>query len=78
MVDTDKTVAMESAQLHYTTDAGPWQKRAWKTIPASIRDDELRATLPQDARDSITLVLFFTARDERGATVSSPHLEMAP
>lgn len=81
MTDADKAVVLESAQLHYTTDSGPWQKRTWKSIPASIHDDELRATLPNlkdTEEDSAHLVLFFTARDERGATVSSPHLEMAP
>ena len=30
----DSEVPVASAQLHYTTDTGPWQKREWKSLDA--------------------------------------------
>ena len=62
-------VPLKSAQLHYTTDVGPWQQRTWQTIDAILTDGRASAELP--AGDS--LVYFFTVRDERGAVTSSPH-----
>ena len=62
-------VPLKSAQLHYTTDAGPWQQRNWQTIDATLTDGRASVELPAGER----LVYFFTVRDERGAVTSSPH-----
>ena len=57
------------AELHYTADTGAWQKRAWKSVPATLADGVVRATLPSDR----PLVFFLTVTDRRGATVSTEH-----
>lgn len=77
--DDAQPVTLASAQLHYTTDVGPWQQRAWTSVAATIQNDEVRAALPRQADDKAApRVFFFTVRDQRGATVSSPHLTLAP
>ena len=62
------------AGLHYTSDTGPWQKRVWKSAPATLADGVVRATLPS-ARP---LVVFLTVSDRRGATVSAEHAVLEP
>lgn len=63
------TVPLKSAQLHYTTDGGPWQERDWQTLDATLADGKASAELPAGEH----LVYFFTVRDERDAVTSSPH-----
>jgi dienelactone hydrolase len=58
----------KSAVLHYTTDAGSWQKRLWKETPASISGDRITATLPEN-----TTVYYFNLTDERGLIASGDH-----
>jgi cephalosporin-C deacetylase-like acetyl esterase len=58
------------AQLHYTTDQGPWQERQWQTESVQVTGPAVTAPLPA-ARP---LVCFVTLRDERGAVVSSEHV----
>jgi dienelactone hydrolase len=71
----DSASPLAKAELHYSTDTGPWKDRSWKTIAAHINRGaktitaELPATRP--------LVGFVTAVDERGLTVSTPHVELA-
>jgi hypothetical protein len=60
---------LAQAQLHYTTDSGPWKPRRWTTADAEVRDDAVHAELPADR----PLVCFLTATDDRGATVSTEH-----
>jgi dienelactone hydrolase len=67
------TVPIRSAQLCYTTDLGPWQKRAWQTSPAHVDAKVVSADLP--VSDGITW--FLTVTDQRGATVSTPHATIA-
>jgi dienelactone hydrolase len=62
-------VPLTGATLHYTTDAGPWQKRQWRTNPARIEGPTVRAELPE-ARP---LVYFLSLTDERQAVVSTEH-----
>jgi dienelactone hydrolase len=62
-------VPLVRVALHYTTDAGPWQKRAWQTKEARVAGDVVRAELPT-ARP---LVYFLTLTDRRKATVSTEH-----
>lgn len=66
------TVRIVSGQLHYTTDSGPWQKRAWQSVAATVADGRVEATLPA-ARP---LVYFLSVADERGATVSTIQAEL--
>jgi dienelactone hydrolase len=68
---TAKT-AVTKAELLYTKDTGPWQKRLWQTMPAKIGDDyKISAPLPVG-----TKVYFFNLIDERGLVVSSEHVEV--
>ena len=63
---------LAKSELHYTSDTGKWQDRKWTSKPARIRATEHRivAELPSDR----PLTLFFTITDERGLTVSNPHI----
>ena len=36
------------AELDYTNDIGPWQKRRWKVLAAEVRNNEVTVTLPTD------------------------------
>lgn len=66
---------VKTARLHYTTDAGPWQKREWKTVPATIDSQKrITARLGKDAADQKRVTAFFTLTDQRGATVSTEHI----
>ncbi|MBI2946809.1 MAG: prolyl oligopeptidase family serine peptidase, partial [Verrucomicrobia bacterium] len=60
------------AELHYTTDSGPWQKRNWQTIDAEIQGNTAGARLPQER----PWVCFMTVTDERGAVASTEHVEL--
>ncbi|MFM7160451.1 MAG: alpha/beta hydrolase family protein, partial [Planctomycetaceae bacterium] len=68
--------ALKDAALHYTVDAGAWQKREWKSLPAIIAPAGeravIRATLPADAK----LVYYLAVKDSRDATVSTRHSEL--
>ena len=61
------------AQLLHTSDAGPWQKRNWKSVDATAADGTVSAELPPDR----PLVYFLNITDSRGATVSTPHVQLA-
>jgi hypothetical protein len=63
---------LAKAQLHYTTDTGDWQKRAWKSAPAELANGKVTAALPAD----LPLVCFVSVTDSRGLTVSTPHQEL--
>lgn len=65
---------LTAAQLHYTTDTGPWQKRQWTSKPAMLESDMVRATVPSER----PVVYFLTVTDERNATVSSEHEVLEP
>jgi dienelactone hydrolase len=64
-------VPVVSAKVHYTTGTGPWQPREWTTRDAVVSDGRITAELPGEP---ITAV-FLTARDARGAVVSTEHAE---
>jgi hypothetical protein len=63
---------LKKAELHYTTDTGRWQGRKWRTLPATIDDEnnQIQAEIPT-ARP---LVAFLTMIDDRGYTVSTDHV----
>lgn len=58
------------AELNYTTDAGRWQDRNWKTIGARLDVETGRATamLPQEVT-----AYYFNLIDDRNLVVSSEH-----
>ncbi|HRU06211.1 MAG TPA: acetylxylan esterase [Candidatus Brocadiia bacterium] len=68
----DADVPLFKAQLHNTTDTGPWQTRNWATVPAEIIGNRVRATLPPQR----PLVAFLTVTDSRQATVSTEYEEI--
>jgi dienelactone hydrolase len=68
----DSGVPIASAQLHYTTDTGPWQKRDWKSLDAQVSDGKIKSELPEGSR----LAVYLTATDARGAVVSTEHKEV--
>lgn len=68
-VKFEAAVPVVSAAIHYTTDAGPWPERNWKSVPAKLADNSATATLPVEKG----IVYFVTLTDQRGATVSTEH-----
>ena len=60
------------AELHYTRDTGPWQKRKWEAAAAQIgADGKVRATLPEGAK-----VYYLNLTDDRDCVVSTEHEEL--
>jgi hypothetical protein len=70
----DPKGTLVSGQVHWATDLKlPWQKREWQSVEATVKaPGQLTAKLPKGTG----LVYFFTAKDRRGATVSSEHTEV--
>lgn len=69
---TKATAPLESASLNYTTNTGPWQKREWTTIPATIKGNKMiQADLPQTA----PLTYFITAKTKDGLRISTEYSE---
>jgi sugar lactone lactonase YvrE/dienelactone hydrolase len=58
---------LKQAELHYTTETGPINQRAWQTKNGSIEGSEISAALPPDEATA----WFLTVADERGAIVST-------
>lgn len=71
-VTVKSSVPLTKAQWHSTPDGGPWQKRTWQTVDAQLADGVASAELPVQR----PLVGFLTITDQRGAVVSSEHVEM--
>ena len=65
-------VPVKEGQLHYAVASGAWQKRNWTSVEAVIERGVVKAKVPH-ARP---LVIYLTVTDERGALVSTPHLEI--
>ncbi|HYE19964.1 MAG TPA: prolyl oligopeptidase family serine peptidase [Tepidisphaeraceae bacterium] len=62
--------AVAKAELLYTPDAGPWQKRTWVAIPATVGDDyRVTAKVPAAAK-----VYYLNLIDEHGNVVSTEHV----
>jgi dienelactone hydrolase len=62
------------AELDYTTDVGPWQKRKWSVAAAEVKDNLVTATLPAVR----PRVYFVRITDSRGLSVSAPHASLGP
>ena len=59
---------LAGAELHWTSEEGPINKRKWQSSPATIAGDTLNAQSPP----AEATAWFVTVADERGAVVSSP------
>jgi len=68
--DSGRTIA--KAELHFTRDTGPWQKRTWEAAPAQVAEGLVTAELPEGAR-----VYFLNVTDDRELVVSTEHEEIA-
>jgi len=71
-VEVDRTDTLKQFSLCYTTNSGVWQKRVWHEASAQLSGRQLSAELPE----SRPLVAFMVTTDERGARVSSEHVEL--
>jgi dienelactone hydrolase len=67
-------VAVAKVELCCTSDVGPWQKRAWQTLPGEFAAGVASAALPAGR----PLAAFLLATDERGLCVSTTHVELDP
>ncbi len=66
-------VNVQSAELNYTTDDGPWLERYWNTVPASV-DGSARRVVADPPPEATAW--FFNLMDSRGLLVSSEHGEL--
>ena len=57
------------AEFNYTTAAGPWQQREWKTLPAQLLKGRAEAALPPGVT-----ACYFNIEDAGGLVVSSEHI----
>ncbi|MGE3311156.1 MAG: alpha/beta hydrolase family protein [Limisphaerales bacterium] len=63
---------VRAANLHFTTDSGPWQKRTWKTRPARIVGGAVEVELPEER----PWVGYLSVTDERGLRTSGEHFSL--
>ena len=63
---------VSKAELNYTTDSGPWQKREWKTIPATSEHLSISARMPSPR----PMVCFLSLTDSRDVMITTPHVEL--
>ena len=66
--------SLAKAELHYTTDSGPWQKRTWTSIPAEVDTTAHSISAPIPAARPVAC--FLTVQDARGLTVSTEHVSL--
>ena len=71
IVRAKSTEPLQSADLNYTTDTGPWQKREWTTIPATISNKTIQAELPK----TTPVVYFISATTKGNLRISSEYSE---
>ncbi|MCL4785855.1 MAG: acetylxylan esterase [Verrucomicrobia bacterium] len=65
-------VPLKKAELHYTADGGPWQKRRWETATATMSGNIIQAQLPPGR----PLVCYLSVTDDRGLRASTEHEEL--
>jgi dienelactone hydrolase len=71
-VDVTTHVRLQKAELFYTADGGPWQKRRWESAPATLKGKLIEARLPPQR----PLVCYLSVTDDRGLRVSTEHEEL--
>ena len=64
----DSVHPITKAELHFTKDTGPWQKRNWEAAPAQLGEGLATAELPEGVQ-----VYFLNVTDDREYVVSSEH-----
>jgi len=64
--------AIKKAELHYTADGGPWQKRRWETATATMNGKTIQAQLPPQR----PLVCYLSVTDDRGLRAGTEHEEL--
>ena len=78
-VKVHHAVPIKKAMLHFATNEGPWQKRLWETIPATISNDVVSASndvVSAKLPVGKPIVFYISIIDERDYEVSSNHLTM--
>ena len=78
-VKVHHAVPIKKAMLHFATNEGPWQKRFWETIPATISNDVVSASndvVSAKLPVGKPIVFYISIIDERDYEVSSNHLTM--
>jgi dienelactone hydrolase len=60
------------AELEFTKDTGPWQKRLWEVVPATFADGKVSAELPEG-----TTVYYLNLTDDRQCVASTEHEEIS-
>jgi len=60
---------LRAAKLFFAKAEGPWQKRDWKSAPATIKDGRITAVLPTDR----PIAFFLGVVDDRGLEVTTTH-----
>jgi dienelactone hydrolase len=68
LVTATSPLKLSSAELHWTSEDGPINKRQWQSSTATFEGDTLKAAAPP----ADATAWFVTVADERGAVVSSP------
>jgi hypothetical protein len=68
----ESRMSLKKAELHYTADGGPWQKRRWETTPATLKGNLIEVQLPPQR----PLVCYLSVTDDRGLRVSTEHEEL--
>ena len=68
-ITATSTAPLQSATLNYTTNTGPWQKRDWTTIPATITNKTISAQIPSTA----PLTYFLSATTADNLRISSEY-----
>jgi hypothetical protein len=69
------TEPMVQAQLNFTTDIGPWDKRNWTTIDATSDGNKIRATIPDSVATNPQLTLLLTAKATNDVRFSSEYAQ---
>jgi hypothetical protein len=68
----ESAAAIAKAEMTYTKETGPWQKRKWETAPATVDAAARRvsAEIPEGAT-----VYYLNLFDDRNCAVSTEHVE---
>jgi hypothetical protein len=70
--------SLKDAQLIYTPETGPWDKREWKSISMQINRDGVEINLPKEIRRTTNLVMIVTGTTADGLRISTEPFQAAP
>jgi dienelactone hydrolase len=74
-VSAKATTVIREAQLNFTTDTGPWDKRNWTTVPAKANSKQITAELPSVIATNHDLTILITATTPNAVRISSEYLQ---